>query len=122
MSSLSGYESIVRARFLDIVQQVYYPADHKLRLIVIDDSYVDLFLSLTVKNIFAFHWERWHIDQTIFRYDNYPHKKWQKVKSYPYHLHYQSEARVIAAPFHHVPDKALVDFLEFVRAELKKRS
>ena len=34
-----------------------------------------------LKNRFDFHWERTHIDKTIYRYDNFPDAKFKKIKT-----------------------------------------
>lgn len=62
----------------------------KLRLKIIDDSVVDVFLS--ARGRYSYHWERRHINGTLYRHDNAPHKRWQHIKTFPKHFHNGSEA------------------------------
>ena len=57
----------------------------KLRLEIIDGSVVDIFYSVTGK--YSYHWERSLIDGSIYRHDNAPHKRWQRIKTFPKHFH-----------------------------------
>lgn len=118
--TLATLEQLAKESFLDIIEFSHYPTPYKLRFTLIDDSYIDIYLSLSVKYIFAFHWERRHINQMIFRFDNYPHKQWLKVTSFPYHFHYQTERNVVTTPFRKEPQAGLIDFLEFARTYIVK--
>jgi len=41
----------------------------------------DVFEDLTSR--YAYHWERRHVDDTIYRWDNAKHEVWKKVKTFP---------------------------------------
>lgn len=117
---LSEVQIIVEDQFLDIVIEFFKPSPEKIRLILKDKSFIDIRLSRNIENRFDFHWERIHINNTIYRYDNLPDVKFKKLKTFPFHFHFKKEDKVIASPFSKTLPKAFVDFMEFVRLELKK--
>lgn len=90
----------------------------KLRLEVIDDSIVDIFLSSSGR--YSYHWERRPIDGTIYRHDNAPHQRWKHIATFPKHFHNGSEADedVEASVIGDDPVEALRQFLHFVEATL----
>ncbi len=112
-------QSIVEDHFLDIVVEVIKPSPDKLRLVLRDKSFVDVRLSLTIKNRVDFHWEKTHIDGTIYRYDNFPDMKFKKIQTFPYHFHNKSEKKVVASPFSKILPKGFIDFMEFVRKKVQ---
>lgn len=71
--------------FSDIVKGIKI-VEGKLRVILIDRSYVDIWLSVKKKGIYAYHWERKDIDGTIYRYNNLPDKNAKKLKTFPHHF------------------------------------
>ncbi len=91
----------------------------KLRLYLTDRSFIDIYISQTIKNRFAFHWEREHLDGEIFRFDNYPDVKWKKVKSFPYHFHNGDRAKVTATDFSQEIIGGFRDFMRFVQRKIK---
>lgn len=91
----------------------------KLRLYLTDRSFIDIYISQTIKNRFAFHWEREHLDGKIFRFDNYPDTKWKKVKSFPYHFHNGDQSKVIATDFSQEIIGGFRDFMRFVQRKIK---
>jgi hypothetical protein len=58
---------------------------NKLRVLLDDGSFVDFWWSAKIAGRFAHHWERTHIDGTIYRHDNMPRPRWQFVASFPQH-------------------------------------
>jgi len=82
---------ILRAEFSDVVldaQILWLPTGdpHKLRLEIIDQSILDVWLSISGR--YSYHWERRHTAKgDLYRYDNAPHKRWQYVSSFPHHFH-----------------------------------
>ncbi|TFG19668.1 MAG: hypothetical protein EU530_05590 [Promethearchaeota archaeon] len=52
---------------------------NKLRILLTDESFVDIFCSINIENRWAFHWERTHVDGTIYRHDNIPHLSWKQI-------------------------------------------
>jgi len=77
MVNLNVLRTLAEIEFSDIVESTVI-LDEKLRIVLADNSYVDFWWSYKLPNRFAFHWERQHIDGTIYRHDNAPHVKWQK--------------------------------------------
>ena len=118
--SLQELASLAQDTFLDIVQDIIFPTENKLRIILKDKSLIDIFLSEKLLNGFSFHWERSYQNNTIYRYDNYPDPNWKKVKTFPYHFHFQKENKAIASPFSKNLPKSFNDFMEFVRQEMGK--
>jgi len=57
--------------FSDIVQGTK-EIEGKLRIFMLDGSFVDVWLSEKKKGVYAFHWERRAIDGTIYRHNNLP--------------------------------------------------
>ena len=90
----------------------------KMRLFLSDTSYIDAWLSRQISGRFGFHWERQHLDGTLYRYDNFPDPAWEKVTTYPYHFHNGSQVVVEAAPFATDPLVGFREFLRFVETRL----
>jgi len=42
----------------------------KLRLYIVDESFLDVWFSRQLEGRYAYHWERRHVDDTIYRWDN----------------------------------------------------
>lgn len=81
-------ETIAQVEFANIVLAIELIRKRKLRLFLIDSSFVDIFYSPDPqKQFFAYHWERTHIDGTIYRHDNVPDGKWENISSFPKHFH-----------------------------------
>ena len=110
---------IVEDRFLDVVEEILELSFEKIRLILEDSSFVDIRVSRKVKNRFDFHWERRHVDGTIYRYDNFPDTKFKKLTTYPYHFHDKNEGAAKSSPFRLKLPYAFIDFMEFVRRKTK---
>lgn len=112
---------ISQNEYPDIISEsIFYEFSNKFRLILIDKSFIDIRVSLEIEKRFDFHWERRHIDETIYRYDNFPDIKWKKVKTFPCHLHFGKENKIIAAHFRKDLEGGFRDFMDFARKELKK--
>jgi len=105
-------EIVVRAELL------FSPAGRvrKLRIQVIDESFVDVWLS--GEGDYAFHWERRFLDGTLYRHDNAPHKAWREISTFPKHFHDGTEQNVAASRISDSPTEALREFLTFVRTRL----
>ncbi len=64
---------IAEVEFPDIVVEAEIIRQRKLRIIIIDSSYIDIFYSPSSANRhFAYHWERVFLDGTFYRHDNIP--------------------------------------------------
>ncbi len=121
MTDLGILQEIIEDEFLDIVKNILKPSEEKLRVVLNDKSFIDIRLSQKVKNRFDFHWERRHINGTIFRYDNFPDIRFKHLKGFPEHFHYQKENKVIEAKFKKSPKQGFKDFMNFARSYLKKK-
>lgn len=117
--SLEDLASIIQEEFLDILDYITYPAENKLRIILTENTFIDVFLSQKQSGLFSFHWERRHKNGTLYRYDNYPDPQWKKVSTFPYHFHKKVENKVVKSPFSKTPPKAFTDFMEFVHKTIR---
>jgi hypothetical protein len=96
MVDLAELERIARADYADVVMDVYR-IDAKLRVLLIDESYLDFWWSEVQQGRFAHHWNRQHVDGPIHRHDNSPHRKWQHIETFPQHYHREREDAVTAS-------------------------
>ena len=113
MSSLAQLRRIAAVEFAAIVTQTDL-LGAKLRLLLADSSYLDVWVSRTLSGRFGFHWERRHLDGLIYRYDNFPDINWSTVATFPAHLHDGSQDAVVDAPFATTPEQGFRDFMVFV--------
>jgi hypothetical protein len=95
-----------------------HPLGEKTRLFLSDGSYIDLWLSRRLQERFGFHWERRHLDGTMYRYDNFPNTAWRDVATYPRHFHSGSQDTVIAPQFSADLLAGFRDFMSFVQTKL----
>jgi hypothetical protein len=114
MVDLVQLEGIAREEYADIVMSVYR-VDAKLRLLLTDESYLDFWWSEVEQGRFAHHWNRQHVDGTIYRHDNSPHRKWQHIETFPQHYHREREDAVSASFLPTEPHEAVRTFLAFCR-------
>lgn len=103
---------IVEVEFSDIVETVEESED-KLRIYLIDGSFIDVWFSIKISGRYAYHWERTHIDGKIYRHDNIPHKKWEFVKTFPKHFHCGSEKEVTESSISDNSEEAIREILTF---------
>jgi hypothetical protein len=92
----------------------------KLRAFLIDGSFVDVWFSQKIPGRFSYHWERRHIDGSMYRHDNFPDINWQGISTYPKHFHNGSQDAVEASHIQDNPPAGLSQFMEFVRCKLAK--
>jgi hypothetical protein len=118
MPELSDLRRIAEVEFAGIVKSSIL-IDYKLRIILMDNSFIDVFLSEKLPDRFGFHWERMDQSGTIYRYDNVPDKKWKNLSTYPYHFHRDSQDTVEDSPFPQKPIDGFRAFMEFVRGKLR---
>lgn len=116
-TSLEEIRLIAEVEFLSIVDYAE-PMGAKLRLVLSDSSYVDVWLSRKLKGRFGFHWERRHIDGYFYRYDNFPNTNWLNVSTYPYHFHDGSQDNVVVSPFDQEISQGFREFMAFVESKL----
>jgi hypothetical protein len=118
MPTIDDFKRIAEVEFADIVKSTHR-IDYKLRIVLINNSFVDVYLSQRLPDKFGFHWECIDGAGTFYRYDNFPDKKWQSVSTYPYHLHAGTQNSVEASPFPAKPLEGFRAFMEFIRRRLK---
>ena len=112
---IARLKEIAEVEFWEIVVDVIITDVNNIRIFLIDDSFIDIWFSLILKNRFSYHWERKHIDGVIYRHDNAPHKKWKNITTYPKHFHNGKEESVTES---FDPQKAIREFLQFVKKKL----
>ena len=95
---LTDLQHLINLEFGDIVRS-FDLKRNKLRIFIIDDTYLDIFNSNNIRNRWAFHWECRHITNEIHRHDNIPHQKWSNIKTFPWHYHQRLEINVIESEF-----------------------
>ncbi len=117
MASLPALQRIAETDFADIVMGTRI-IDAKLRVLIADGSYLDFWWSLEIPDRFAHHWERSHVDGTIYRHDNMPHSKWRYTTTFPQHYHDGNEGHVVDSALSADPATALREFLRFVRSRI----
>jgi hypothetical protein len=84
-SLLRKLANIAEIEFADVVIG-WDIAEGKLRLYIADKSFLDIWFSRQIKGRYAYHWERRHVDGTIYRWDNAKHNVWKNVKTFPHHF------------------------------------
>ena len=110
---------IAEVEFPDIIETAEIIGQRKLRIIIKDSSYIDIFYSPYPSNRhFAFHWERTFIDGTIYRHDNIPDVNWKNVPTFPKHFHDGDYTSIKKSNLSDNPSDALREFLSFVRSKL----
>lgn len=114
-------KEIADKEFGEIVQDSeiitsYTGRSRKLRLRLIDNTYVDIWYS--VDGEYSFHWEQTEIRNQIYRHDNAPHLKWSYVKTFPKHCHEGTQDNVVESELPDKPEDVLRIFLSIVRKKL----
>ena len=113
-------EQIALSVFSDIVESSRI-VEGKLRLILCDGSFIDIWLSVKREGVYAYHWERRAIDGSVYRHNNLPDKEAKKLKTFPKHFHEKSEQVIKESYISSIPEEALRSFLSFARDLLKKQ-
>lgn len=90
----------------------------KLRLFVLDGTYVDIWLSLDHRR-FSYHWEQRSVRGLLHRHDNAPDHP--EIPTFPKHFHDGSEDAITASFISSDPLLATREFLIFVRKRLAER-
>jgi len=114
----SHLKEIALSDFADIVEGTVV-IEGKLRILLKDESFVDVWFSAKKKGVYAYHWERKNIDGTIYRYNNLPDKEAKKLQTYPKHFHNKIEENVVASDLSDNPEDAIRIVLEFARSIIK---
>ncbi|OGK41976.1 hypothetical protein A3A74_04740 [Candidatus Roizmanbacteria bacterium RIFCSPLOWO2_01_FULL_35_13] len=122
MEKFSKFARIAEVEFSDIVLSTHN-LDIKLRIYLKDKSFIDFYFTIKLKTQrFSIHWERNHVDGSIYRVDNTPDRKWKKVESFPLHFHDKTDDKVKGSPFRLRRNFSLQEifreFLNFVRKKI----
>jgi hypothetical protein len=120
MFDYSLLKNIAEVEYQDIVDFTSILDERKLRLYIFDSSYIDIFYTPKTIGIcrFAYHWERSHLDGTIYRHDNIPDDEWADIITFPKHFHYKNHRNVLSSTISDNPQIAIKEFLNFVRNTL----
>ena len=113
-------KEISEIEFHEIVKDVIIQDINQLRIIFIDDSFVEVWYSLKLVDRFSYHWERRHIDGSVYRHDNAPHKKWSTLSTFPKHFHNGNEDQVTESYLEDDPETGLRAFLSFIRRQMNE--
>jgi len=93
----------------------------RIRVYFIDDSFLDIWFSRNKPCKYAFHWERRHVDGSIYRWDNVAHRKYEYIETFPHHLHYGSKDNV--RPFRPAStwEETIVEIINFIIKKIRER-
>jgi len=87
----------------------------KIRINIKDGSFADVWRSDSGR--YSYHWERKHVNGSIYRFNNAPHHK--DIRTFPDHLHYGNEDNVIDSSMGTTDfESALAQVLVFIRQML----
>jgi hypothetical protein len=113
-------KQIVDNEFAEFVNDIQEPFINELRINLNDESFVDVWYSINLENRYSYHWERKHIDGSVYRHDNAPHIKWKEIETFPKHFHNISEENVEASFISDKPENAIRDMMNFVKNKIEK--
>lgn len=116
----SWLAQLALANFADIVEGTKI-IEGNLRLLLRDQSFIDIWLSAKKKGIYAYHWERRDVDRTIYRHNNLPDREARKLKTYPRHFHNRTEKNIVESNLSDKPEEALRTVLEFARKVINRK-
>ncbi len=110
---------IAEKEYPDIVEYAEIKEDRP-RLHIIDDSFIDIWFSRKIPCKYAFHWERRHLDNTVYRWDNAAHKKLKGLMTFPHHFHEGSQDNVRPFKPEETVEDTLKNILEYVKQKIKR--
>ncbi len=119
MATIDDLKRVAEVEFSDIVKETF-PISYKLRIVLVDNSFIDVNVSKKLSGKFGFHWECRDREGTIFRYDNFPDKSWKNIPTFPYHFHKGSQENIEASPFSLTIIDGFRSFMEFIRSRVKE--
>ena len=119
MSTIDDLKRVAEVEFSDIVKDTFL-IDYKLRVILVNNSFIDANLSRRLPDRFGFHWECGDNAGTIYRFDNFPDKNWKELSTFPYHFHRGSQDDVEASPFPPTIIDGFRSFMEFIRSKIRE--
>lgn len=119
MVLLDNLARIAEIEFSDIADATEI-METKLRIMLTEDGFVDVWLSKKIANRFGFHWEH-KVTDLSYRYDNFPDTKWSNVSTFPYHFHDGSQDNVVdSSRFARDIVEGFRDFMNWVRVMLRE--
>jgi len=80
-----------------------------------------ILLIVVSSTCYGLHYERRHIDGTVYRHNNAPHKKHQHVKTFPKHFRRVGEDRVEESYLPEDPIEAIEYFLRFTLSLIRAK-
>jgi len=109
--------TIASKRYRDIIREVVKVelasgVVEKIRVIFVDNSFLDIYWGSSGR--YSLHYERRHINGTLYRHDNAPHEKHRHIRTFPKHFHKGSEDNVEESHLPEDPIKAVEHFLRFI--------
>ncbi len=120
MIDLTKLKRIIGIEFHDVLggsgTDIYHD---KIRAFIKDGSFVDIWFSRKIPGRFSYHWERGHIDNRIYRHDNFPDPRWKKISTFPKHFHNGSQTHVEKSLIDNDPILGVRQFMDLVRKKLK---
>ena len=87
---------------------------NKLRLSLIDHSFIDIWLSSD--GDYAYHWEQRRQSGRMYRWDNAPHHP--HITTFPNHFHDGDEQTILESRLSTTPEVALREIFTFVQRQL----
>jgi hypothetical protein len=116
-SALEDLARIAEIEFSDIVHSTEM-MESKMRVLLTDGGFVDVWLSRKLEGRFGFHWEQKTTGRS-YRYDNFPDTKWQDVCTWPFHFHDGSQDNVVdSGRFQRDVTDGFRDFMKWVGSQL----
>jgi len=118
-SILEKLANIAEMEFADVVTTCEV-VEGKLRFYIIDESFLDVWFSRKLEGRYAYHWERRHVDNTVYRWNNAKHEVWKNVKTFPHHFHEGTDNMVRESLLPNMPEKGMRYVLDYVREMIYK--
>jgi len=113
-SLLPVLAGIAEMEFADVTTG-YEITQGKLRIYIVDGTFLDVWFSKHLRGRYAYHWERRRVNNTIYRWDNAKHEVWKNVRTFPHHFHNRTDDDVRESFLPSDPDAAIRFVLGFVR-------
>lgn len=115
---IAALRAIAESEFADIVDNVDSDLN-RVRIFLRDNSFLDVWYSLETEGRYSYHWERRHVDGTLYRHNNAPHSRWSHITTFPKHFHEGTEDSVTESSLSDDPLEALREMLSYARQTIK---
>ena len=120
MIDLKELKRIIDIEFHDLLGTSGTDIHHnKIRAYLKDDSFVDIWFSKKIEGRFSYHWERRHINNSVYRHDNFPDPRWNSVSTFPKHFHKGTQNKVEESHIEDDPVSGVKQFMDFIRKKLE---